>query len=155
MRYFFFGTLLDPEVRRAVLGAPAAAALHARPAVLPGHRPVYAPGHSYPTLERAEDAQAVGAVFDGVSPASGRVLAEYEGPEYVAREIRVQLLNGPELAARVFLAASPVPAGQPEWRFEAWRVRHRARFLARLRSRGGEASAADGAGSGRRRTGRP
>jgi len=48
-RFFFYGTLMDPSVRRAVLGRPVERSRLQR-AVLPGFRRVFRRGATYPVL---------------------------------------------------------------------------------------------------------
>lgn len=145
MRLFFYGTLLDHDVRRAVLGA-GAARLHGRRARLPGYRCVRMPGHSYPVLERDETAETPGAVFEGIGTREFDLLARYEGPEYTAAWLTVALANGPAVAARVFVPVVDVAPGQPDWRFEEWRRRHKARFVAGLKPGSADAGRADPGG---------
>ncbi|MGE0253785.1 MAG: gamma-glutamylcyclotransferase family protein [Alphaproteobacteria bacterium] len=131
MRFFFYGTLMDGEVREAVLG-PAAARLQVRQARLGGYRRVHAPGQSWPVLVRAAGGQVDGIAADGVDTALARVLLRYEGPDYRLARCRVRLAGGATAVAAVFLPRVAPGAGRP-WRYDVWRATARPTFLARLR----------------------
>ncbi len=127
MRYFVYGTLLDADVRRAVLGK-AVVRLHLRPATLKGFRRVAAPGRCYPTLRPDPRGQVDGAVLDGVTPAMAERLARYEGEEYRVIRHRVKVA-GASLEALVFVPRAGRPPAGPTWDLIRWQTRHKRSFL--------------------------
>ncbi len=129
MRFFFYGTLMDSDVRAAVLG-PAAARLVLAPAVLTGFRRVHAPGQSWPVLIHCAGARVDGVVVD-VDPPSARRLVRYEGPAYRLVRCFVRTVAGVTFRAVVFLPRTP-PAGGRTWRHVTWLRRDKRPFLARL-----------------------
>jgi len=130
MRYFFYGTLMDPEVRAAVLGR-AAACLLIRPAMLSGYRRVHAPGRSWPVLIRAAGGRVQGVAVEDVDARLARALLRYEGPAYRLAMCRARLASGAAVTAAVFLPVV-APAGGRPWHHGAWLRRDKAVFLARL-----------------------
>jgi Gamma-glutamyl cyclotransferase, AIG2-like len=124
MRFFFYGTLLDPELRAAVIGR----AVEVRPAALAGWRRVRAPGKSYPMLVRDPAAAVQGAVTPPLDPAAIARLSAYEGPGYRVALLRPRTPGGRRVLASVFLPVRRVRGGRL-WRLEAWRRAHLARYL--------------------------
>jgi hypothetical protein len=131
MRYFFYGTLLDPDVRRAVLGRPAHA-LRGRHAVLDGYRRVTVPEKSYPTLAADAGGAVAGLVFGGITPALARRLNVFEGTAYRIACCHVRLEDGAVVSARVFVPRLRPPSGGRPWDYEGWKKKAKRRFLAGL-----------------------
>jgi hypothetical protein len=132
--FFFYGTLLDADVRRLVMGAGAPAALE--PATLIGWRRVAHPRETYPMIVPAADAAVEGAIARDLAPDTVARLVTYEGPEYRTHAVEVRLAGGGTLAAEVFVPIDPfVGAGEP-WELAAWQRRHKQRYLARMRTDG-------------------
>lgn len=93
MRFFFYGTLIDPEILDAVLRRPFDR-IQRRAAVLEGYRCVYRRGACYPVLVPEAAARVEGTV---VAPLTSRDVASlrlYEGPDYEIHEISVRLSAG-------------------------------------------------------------
>ncbi len=145
MAYFFYGTLCDPDVLRLVLGyRPGPRQLS--PAILAGFRRKTARGRGYPVLVPAPAGRIAGLVFRPARPGDHRRLADYEGPEYVARLLPVRPIAAPAAAGlprvRVFLAArgpqggSRLPPGSEDWLPARWRRRDKTRFIASLMTQG-------------------
>jgi hypothetical protein len=125
--YFFYGTLIDPAVRSAVLGAYVNDE-SVSPARLAGWRIVGVRGQTYPVIVPAAAAAVDGvAVSFGGYPVGERLLA-FEGPEYLSRSVILD--SGDE--ASVFVASKICrPTGLP-WDFDNWRRRHKRACLAGL-----------------------
>ncbi|MGE5537198.1 MAG: gamma-glutamylcyclotransferase family protein [Gemmatimonas sp.] len=85
---FVYGTLLDPARRAAVFGAPPRSA-DVRPAVLIGHRRVFARGRRYPVVVRARAAEVPGLLVPRMSASACRRVLIYEGSDY--RRIRMRV----------------------------------------------------------------
>ncbi|MFQ5973469.1 MAG: gamma-glutamylcyclotransferase family protein [Alphaproteobacteria bacterium] len=132
MRHFWYGTLLDPDVRGAVLGA-AAARLRPRPATLEGYLRIRAPGGSYPLLVPAAERQATvqGLLVQGITPAMERRLVRYEGHQYAIVEGPVHVAELGVVSARFFVARRP-PVSRAPWDLADWQRRHKARFMRAL-----------------------
>ena len=131
MRFFFYGTLMDSDVRAVVL-RPAAARLVSAPAVLTCFRRVHAPGQSWPVLIHCAGARVDGVIVDVDLP-SARRLVRYEGPAYRLVRCFVHTVAGAAFRAVVFLPRTP-PAGGRTWRHATWLRRDKRPFLARLAS---------------------
>jgi gamma-glutamylcyclotransferase (GGCT)/AIG2-like uncharacterized protein YtfP len=132
MRFFFYGTLLDPDVRRQVLGR-GAGALAVEPAVLSGYRRVYVRGKTYPVVVPDPASAVEGCLMRGLDRRAAQRLIAFETDEYDLVERTVITASGGIVACRVFVAGRrALPSVRP-WDYETWRRRHRAEFGRRLR----------------------
>lgn len=133
MRFFFFGTLLDDEVLRIVVGRDVAAD-DKRPAALPGYRRVKAEGVTYPIVVPGDQTQVSGQLVSGITPDEAKRLIAYEGDNYdlIMRNV---IASGREQPALVFVpvATGGLTALDQDWSFEDWQRQHRVGFVARLR----------------------
>jgi hypothetical protein len=134
MRFFFYGTLIDPDVRRLVLGPLAPAAVE--PASLSGWRRVPLPGVTYPTILRAPLASVDGVLARGLDAAGRRRLIDYESDDYDLIDVEVTIAAGRRLAALAFVGKPGQVRGVGLWEFTAWQRRHKRRFVAALARRG-------------------
>ncbi len=136
MRFFFYGTLIDADVRRLVMGRHAPASV--QDAVLTGWRRVPLAGVTYPTVIRDRAGRVKGVLARGLNAAARRALVRYEGDEYDLVETEVTTATGARRAAWTFIvragAVTPVPG---VWDIEVWQRRHKRRFLAALARSGG------------------
>jgi gamma-glutamylcyclotransferase (GGCT)/AIG2-like uncharacterized protein YtfP len=128
MRYFFYGTLRDAEVRRAILG-PGVDRVSIAPGVLPGWRCVFLRGRSYPVLRPDAAAATGGVIADGIDADQARRLDRFETDEYRPRRAAVRDADGETVEAMVFFAARPGFATMTPWRFDEWQRRHKPRLL--------------------------
>ena len=133
MRYFFYGSLRDPEVLALVLGR-AIAPRALKPAELQGFRTLRVAGASYPLIEPCAGSGVEGVVAEGLSPADAARLAQYEGPDYSRRAMTVRLAGGRAVAALVFRPRPSLRTDGTPWRFDDWCRDEKARFLAALRA---------------------
>lgn len=135
MRFFFYGTLMDADVRRLVLGrhAPSEVA----PARLAGWRRVPVAGTSYPAIVRDPLAGVDGVLVRGLDAGGQTLLERYEGDEYEVLLVEVESASGRRVAAQVF-APRPgrIRRGRGMWDFADWGRRHKRRFIATLARRG-------------------
>jgi hypothetical protein len=128
MRFFFYGTLLDDDVRRAVLGKLAPVETEA--ARLSGWRRFSLAGVSFPIARPDPTASIDGLLVRGLTPEAGRLLDIYEGVGYARRT--VELVSGVssilyvEDGSRSFTAL-PLP-----WDLDTWVRRHKKAYLALL-----------------------
>ena len=131
---FFFGTLMDEDVLRAVLGHPLTA-LGLQPARLAGWRRVGIAGRSYPMLIPHATGWVDGVLVYGLDERDRRRLDFYEGPEYRMGIVTVRAAEYGDLPAGTYLCRPEVvAAGREEWRLETWRLRHKRTALARIRA---------------------
>ncbi len=130
MRYFFYGTLLDAEVRAWILGRRAASI----PARLAAYRRVYLRGRVYPVAVPARAASVAGLLVDGLDRAAAARLRDFESDEYVEAVRPVTLATGAVPGARVFLAGRCARPTDRAWDIETWQRLHKAAFARRLRA---------------------
>ena len=132
--FFFYGTLLDADVRAAVLGKHADAAVVV-PDVLAGWRRVGLRGRTYPVIVPSSGATVDGLAVSFAAGAGSTVtdlLISFEGPEY---EVETVVLSSGS-AASVFTGSRHChPSGRP-WLLSHWERRHKRAFCAGLTSRG-------------------
>jgi gamma-glutamylcyclotransferase (GGCT)/AIG2-like uncharacterized protein YtfP len=127
MYYFFYGTLLDDEVRRHVLGLPRSQP--GEPARLDGYRRVRVPGKRYPALV-AGPGTVTGMLFEVGSAHRRRRLRRFEGTEFREAEVTVAT-GGAEWQAIAFLPRRPL-AGGADWSLAHWQRTEKRRFLTAL-----------------------
>lgn len=127
MRLFCFGSLLDPDVRRIVLGR-AGPAHHLRPAVLEGYRRVRVPDEAYPAALRDPGARIDGLLVENLSPRERARVVFFEGREFELREHPV-LVDGAQVPALVCMATIPLGTSPEPWDYAEWVRRHKRHFL--------------------------
>lgn len=132
MRFFFYGTLLDADLRRALCG-PAADGWTLVPAELADHRRGRSPGRTYPFLLPAAGERVAGAVSDGLDATAAAVLTLYEGDGYRVAGLRPVAGDGRVMPAWAFLPRRAVLAPL-SWTLESWTAQHKAGALKRLRA---------------------
>jgi hypothetical protein len=125
MRYFFYGSLTDPDVLAVVLGRPR---IDGVPAVLRGWRRWRVSGACYPLISPAPGGCVEGVVLDA-SPAEAHRLAWYEGEDYDLRELRPTLASGEAVPALVFLPKPALAQADEPWDPSLWRREHKAALL--------------------------
>ena len=133
MRFFFYGTLIDADVRRAVLGAYAPR--HVEEACLRGWRRGPVRGKTYPVIVADPQASVDGALVRGLNTAARRRLERYEDEDlYALAEVDVLLAGRAKVVrAVVFVAkAAGFRHGPGTWDIDEWRRRHKRRFLLTL-----------------------
>lgn len=128
MRFFFYGTLLDADVRAAVLGK--LAPVEIEPATLKGWRRLALAGLVFPIARPHWSSSIDGLLARGLSAEAGRLLDLYEGPGYKRHEVElttgVAAILYAEDGSRAF-EALPVP-----WDFDIWLRRHKPAYLAAI-----------------------
>lgn len=130
MAYFFFGTLMDPDVLALVLGRRLRD--HDRlVAALDHHRTVRGAAEPYPVLVPERGAVTPGRVLLRPSPDDERRIAWFEEDEYAARWCRVRLVGGSSIAARVFFAHDALGRTEVAWDYGRWCREEKAGYLVR------------------------
>ncbi len=103
---FVYGTLMNPEVFRAVTGlrpvrsnaeARDAEVVRARRAVLPGHKKI-SPDHTYLYAVPEPQGRIQGYLIGPLPPECLSLLRRYEGRNYSRRTVTVQTRDGPQQA---------------------------------------------------------
>lgn len=135
MRFFFYGTLIDPDVRRLVLGRHAPAEVER--AWLAGWRRVPIVGATYPAVIRDAQGSVDGVLVRGLDRAARDLLVRYEGDEYELIMVEVETDGGRHVAANLFVPRRPgFRHRRGMWDYADWSRRHKRRFLATLARRG-------------------
>jgi hypothetical protein len=130
--FFFYGTLLDPDVMALVIGRrlPPSAFV---PAILPGHSRRRAKGATYPVVVRDAADRVQGVVVGGLTARDVARLAAYEGRGYRIAQLKVRV-GGELVTVSVFepIVARLQPSTSP-WDYALWRGRYKRPFVGRLR----------------------
>lgn len=130
MRIFFFGTLMDPDVRRLVIGRDLAPE-QVEPAVIEHFRRVHVARRNYPMLLPHASGWVDGLLAHQLDPEAVRRLTAFEGPEYHLVAITVADLRGHLTKACAFLCDRRVQADHRRWQFQTWQRRYKRPFLRR------------------------
>lgn len=130
--FFFYGTLLDPDVMALVIGRRLPPSAFAK-AILPGHSRRRAKGATYPVVVRDAASHVRGVVVVGLTPRDVARLAAFEGPGYRIAPLKVRLGKGLAIVS-VFepIIARLQPSTSP-WDYALWKARHKRPFVGRLR----------------------
>lgn len=128
MDFFFYGTLLDPDIRRLVLG-PGGDKLRLEPAWLRGFERLGIRGASIPVVLPQRGASVEGVLVRGIDRRLARRLRHFEGSGYRLVSRRVRLAHGQQAPALVFLGAGRIRARRVPWRLADWQRRHKRAFL--------------------------
>ena len=137
MQLFFYGTLLDADIRRAILGAEAEG-IALRPAVLPGfHR--YRSSHGdYPVLLRRSGGRVRGLLAEGLGRPGLLRIGNFEGEDYAPARALVIGADGRRRRAWIYLASVPGPLERRSWSLRAWQLRSKPRLMRQLHGWMGE-----------------
>lgn len=119
MQWFFYGTLLDPDIRAAVFPG-VAEALELTPAWLRGFRRLRAKGAHYPVLAPRASAWVPGLVARGLDEQAVLRAAHFEGGEYEPRRLPVRLSCGGRSQAWLFMPRHGGFASAEPWSYGQW-----------------------------------
>ncbi|HYB10503.1 MAG TPA: gamma-glutamylcyclotransferase family protein [Alphaproteobacteria bacterium] len=128
MDLFFYGTLIDADVRRMVLGK-AAEELALVPARLGGYRRMAKRHSTAPNLVARKGVVVDGVLARGISRRELARLCHYEGRNYYLRRCVVRLTDGKTQHALVYLCDGHVSLRRGGWRLDEWQRRHKRAFL--------------------------
>jgi len=132
VRFFFYGTLLDDDVRSLVLGSRAAD-MSLEPATLHGYCRCVMQRRTYPVISPDVRNSVTRRVIRGLDARMAHRLAAFEGAEFEPLQCNVTIENGRILRTWVFVAGSDAVLSMTPWDLETWQRRHKAEFLRRLR----------------------
>lgn len=122
LSFFFYGTLMDPDLRAAVFGGPCVSVC---PAVLKGYRRRTVVGEDYPAIAPAKNSRVAGLLVVGISPAIAARASLYEGPQYTATSLIMTTEDGMPCHAWAFLPVRGVRLSARDWSLDTWRQRHK------------------------------
>lgn len=130
VRVFVYGSLLVPEVVRAVLGR----APRSSPAVLHDYRRCSLRGHAFPGLLAAAGHRTTGTIIE-VSPAELRRLDRYEDDFYTRRAATAARDDGSAVPVQTYvLSARHRRMADPRtWSLAVFAARHAPRSARRAR----------------------
>lgn len=129
--FFFYGTLMDPDVRAAVLGTFTESE-SVSPAVLTGWKRVGLRARSYPVLVKSSNASVEGVQVSfapGAERAVTDLLTSFEGTEY---RLETLMLSSGDTAC-VFVGSRRCHPTGRAWLFSDWERRHKRAFLFGIR----------------------
>jgi hypothetical protein len=127
MEFFFYGTLLDADIRHLVM-PHVAPRLEERPATLPGFRREQANCGYFPVLAQRKASRVEGAVFSGLDVRALLLMAHFEGDEYLPRRLPV-VEQGRRRAVWVFMPAHGGYATGRPWSLARWQRTHKRRLV--------------------------
>ncbi|SME87952.1 Gamma-glutamyl cyclotransferase, AIG2-like [Tistlia consotensis] len=130
MRFFFYGTLLDADVRRLVL-SESHARLELAPATLSGWVRTPARHGSFPVVRRHPGGRVRGLLAEGIDLAGLHRMAHFEGDGYTVGRQAVAA-GGGLVEAHVFLPERRGLCLAGDWTLHDWQRRHKRRFLPRV-----------------------
>jgi hypothetical protein len=140
MRWFFYGSLIDPHIRGAVLGP--AYVKRGRPGLLSDYEARLVRGEIYPALKPMAGGKVHGWLVERASPYARRRMRFFEGDEYRVGQVKVLDSRSGELViAAVFLPRPDIAVEATLWSLtEHWQkngrkqaVRHCKAMFAALR----------------------
>lgn len=132
MQWFFYGTLLDSDIRRLVF-PHAHAEVTLEPALLPGFRRVRCRGALYPVLAPAKGLRVPGLVCRGLDERAVLRMAHFEGTQYEPRALEVSLAGGGKEAAWLFMPRHSGFATREPWTYERWVRTTKPRIMPQVR----------------------
>lgn len=120
---------MDRELLEAVLGRTASN-LTFTPGWLTGYAAERAEGYTFPTLVERKASRIDGIVTHGLTQADADRIAYYEdNDEYEARIVDISTATT-DIAAQIFMAATPLMSSGEPWSFEHWRKHDKPLLLA-------------------------
>lgn len=128
MPYFFFGTLMDPDVRRVVLDRWVDP-LEIRRGWIEHFRRVWSEEASYPLLVRAPGNLVEGRVLMTPTGRDARRIRHFEDDEYIETATEVRCETGHSVRARFFRATSRLRATSSPWELIDWAQIHKPGYL--------------------------
>jgi len=128
LSFFFFGSLQDDELRKVVLGRSTAKEDIAK-AILRGHRCVRLRSRVQPGIVKDPEGQVEGILARQLDVTAAARINHYEFGAYSIASGLVDLPNGGQEKAWIFLSDPDLSVAPGEWRLENWQLRHKRRSL--------------------------
>lgn len=129
MQFFFYGTLMDRDLRRLVVGRDVEARLTIRHGALIGYRRRVARDGYFPMLVPAAGGRVTGLLVDGLGGHALTRIAQFEGEEYEPRVARAVDSDGRRVRACLFLPSRRQLVDRSAWNFRRWQREHKPRHL--------------------------
>ncbi|MBF0268744.1 MAG: gamma-glutamylcyclotransferase [Alphaproteobacteria bacterium] len=128
-RLFFYGTLMDADLRLAIAGCE----MTVEPAWLDGFRCVPVAGADYPMLVASPRHRVEGLLTQDIGKRVLGRLIRYEGGEYRLEKRTVRVASGRLTEAGVFFTRPGIRGRlHQDWDLSLWQRRHKGRFLNRM-----------------------
>ena len=131
MDLFVYGTLMDEDVLRRVIGRPVPSA-QIGVAFVDGYRRVYVKDTYFPILVPAEGGAVEGRLITGLGAEAVERLTRFEGRQFQLKRLPVRLARGRTAEVECFMPVMGITATDKEWDPDQWRRRHKRAFLGRL-----------------------
>jgi len=126
--FFFFGSLMDPDVARLVLGRTVPEAMR-EPATLAGYRRAVFAGESYPVIVPRPGGRVQGEVVRGIGSVERDRITWFEEGEYDVTPVAVELARGGRETALACLSRRELPVQDAGWDLARWQRDEKAQFL--------------------------
>lgn len=131
MDLFVYGTLMDDDVLRRVIGRPVPSA-SIGVAFVDGYKRVYVEGTYFPILVPSPAGVVEGRLITGLGAQAVKRLSRFEGRHFRLERLAVRLARGRTAEVECFMPVGGVKASSEEWDPDIWRRRHKRAFLGRL-----------------------
>lgn len=125
MQFFFYGTLMDRELRRMLFGARAAG-LRITPGTLVNHDRRRARFGDYPVVVPQVGGRVPGVFVENVDATLALWIAHYEGPGYVPARVTAFDQIGRRLRPFAFMPLTVRAASSRPWHLTLWQRRAKA-----------------------------
>ncbi|MDJ0892035.1 MAG: gamma-glutamylcyclotransferase family protein [Gammaproteobacteria bacterium] len=127
LNVFTYGTLMDPQVMRAVT----ARKFPRQPAVLPGFARYRIRGEVYPGLAPVEGAATTGILYRGLARGAIRKLDAFEGSLYQRIPVAVRLSSGERVDALTYVVvpSSRYRLSEQDWTLDELSPRQMRQFM--------------------------
>ena len=128
MDLFTYGTLMWPQIMRAVTGTDP----RSERARLHDHARYRVKGEDFPGAIRIRGESIDGRIYRGLSGTTVRVLDDFEGLLYRRRTVFVHTEAGKRQRAAVYLVRNATLLSSEHWDSDEFRDRHMSRWLRAL-----------------------
>ena len=128
LSFFFFGTLQDYDLRKLILGRSTSTEDIAK-VILRGYRCVRLRSRVQPGIVEDPEGQVEGTLARQLDVTDAARVSHYECGAYSTECRLVDLPNGRQETAWIFLSDPDLSAAPGEWCLENWQLRHKRRSL--------------------------
>lgn len=116
---FFFGTLIDPDLFRLIVGRPMAD-FAVKPATLAGYRITRAAAFPYPMVKADPRSEAPGLRVAGLTATEVERISYYETDEYDLFGVTLKIAPNQFESAKTFIATAQLEASDEPWSLVEW-----------------------------------
>jgi gamma-glutamylcyclotransferase (GGCT)/AIG2-like uncharacterized protein YtfP len=131
LSFFFYGTLMDPDLRAAVLGGPSP---FVHPGSLSDYRRAPIASQDYPGIAPSPGHVVEGLLVQNLTPEMAARASLYEGDQYEARLLSVQTEDGTEHSAWTYVSLPGLRLAAGDWCLDTWQRRRKALTVKAARS---------------------